>query len=426
MLSSISDLGKLNMYDYVDDIAQSNKKREYKIEFMNLNIRKSILCITLIMLIFTGQNLYCQNFSSFGCRESLIKYNEKDTAKVNLLNKTEKAPVNSNYDNVLRQSNEVLKLLNELNLYKNIPNNRFPNGYIYKNKYNLNQCLIYNNKLFKVLQNINIINHKKLSKPEKDTKNFLYIKEVKFQRTLTFFTILAFVLIVLLGIVIYTNRKNKKDSKNQKIRFTEVFNSLEEERKRITMDLHESLGQKLSTTKLYLSGLEEAVEQQNDQNKIFYREAVNLLDDSSNELRNISFNLMPGSLIKYGLKTAVDEIINKISESENINFNFGAEGFDNRINETLEINLYRIINESLVNIIKHSKATKIDIFLKYDSKQINLSISANGIGMNKQELSKNKELGFKSILSRVHILNGKAVIDTEINQGTILDITIPV
>ena len=120
-------------------------------------------------------------------------------------------------------------------------------------------------------------------------------------------------IIIILSVVIFRSQKNKKDFKKQKARFKEAYNAIEEERKSLALNLHDSLGQKLSATKLYFSGLEEIIEQQNDQNKMFYKKAVNLLDESFTELRDISYNVMPGSLIKYGLKPAVNEIINKIS-----------------------------------------------------------------------------------------------------------------
>lgn len=256
----------------------------------------------------------------------------------------------------------------------------------------------------------------------------------KYEKRIRTILLSSVLVIVIIGFVFifYRNKAKqqaiyeKRIANEQMIRFKEVFNAIEKERKRIAIDLHDSVGQMLSTTKLYFSGLEDLVEQQNKHNKMLYAEAINLLDASSAELRNISYNIMPDSLIKYGLKSAVEEIINKISNGSEINFNFKSVGFDKRQSETLEITIYRIIQEALNNILKHASATIVNIYLMKESDKINLLIYDNGKGMENFDFYKNKGLGWKSIFSRVQMLNGKIAIDTGINQGTKIDIMIPV
>lgn len=135
---------------------------------------------------------------------------------------------------------------------------------------------------------------------------------------------------------------------------------------------------------------------------------------------------MPDSLIKYGIKSAIDEMINKISMANKISINFQSVGFDIRQSEIQEILIYRIIQEALNNILKHSEATMANIFLTKESDKIELSISDNGKGMDNIELYKNKGLGWKNIMSRVQMLNAKIAIDTGISEGTKIDIKIPV
>ncbi len=217
----------------------------------------------------------------------------------------------------------------------------------------------------------------------------------------------------------------KKLAAEERKRFKDILNAVEEERKRITIDLHDSVGQMLSTTKLYFSGLEEIVETQNEHSQMLYNEGVNLLDESSTELRKISYNIMPGSLIKYGLQSAVDELINKVSNGCDIIFSFESEGFEERYNETTEIILYRIIQEAINNIIKHSEATNTDISLIKENDIINLLIIDNGKGMEDFKLYQNKGMGWKSIFSRVQMLDGEIKVDTDIKEGTKIIIAVP-
>ncbi len=265
----------------------------------------------------------------------------------------------------------------------------------------------------------------KLQEAEKQKREALQEAKIKRQKTITYFLTAGFLLMIILAILTFRTYRNKIKANEQILRFKEVFNAIEEERKRITIDLHDSVGQMLSTTKLYLSRLKETIEKQSEDDKMIYSETIKLIDESSSELRNILYNIMPDSLVKFGLKTTIEEISNKISAGSNITFNLKSKGFEKRQSETLEIILYRIIQEALNNIIKHAWATEIDINMIKKSKKIYLSIYDNGKGMDDFELYKNKGLGWKSIFSRVQMLNGKVKVETGIDKGTKINIIIP-
>ncbi len=214
----------------------------------------------------------------------------------------------------------------------------------------------------------------------------------------------------------------KKMSNEKLLRYREVFSAIEQERKRIAVDLHDSLGQTLTATRLSFSGLEDLLRLQGENGRKKYKDTIDLLDMSSNELRNISFNIMPGTLIKFGLKSAVEEIIHRIKNNNEVEVNFKSIGFDEPAGEGPEIIIYRIIQEILNNILKHAHATIINIYLGKELNTVNLTIEDNGVGMEDFEKHKNKGLGWKSIFSRVEMLNGNIKIKTELDKGTKIDV----
>lgn len=243
----------------------------------------------------------------------------------------------------------------------------------------------------------------------------------------------VFILVIVIGgaVFIYYNNKlrqkakyERKLSDEQFIRVKEVFNAIEQERKRIAIDLHDSLGQMLTATKLNLSILEDLMGNQNENDQKLYYDTINMLDQSSVELRNISFNILPGTLIRGGLKSAIDEVIYKINGKNRIEFDFKSSGFDKSNDETFEIIIYRIVQEILNNIMKHAKATFVKIYLSKKTGCTTLLIEDNGIGMENIEMYMNKGLGWKSIFSRVQMLNGDIEINTAINKGTKINILI--
>jgi len=256
----------------------------------------------------------------------------------------------------------------------------------------------------------------------------------KYKKNLrTILLLFALVLsMIVFSFIYYRNRVKQhqiyeeKLREEQKFRFREVVEAIEGERKRIAVDLHDSLGQMLSITKLYLSSLEEVEGLQEDNNKSMYNNIITMIDDSRGELRNISFNIMPGSFIKYGLIVAIDELSNRINDSDQIKMIFNHEGFEERQNENFEIIIYRIIQEAINNVIKHANASTVHLKLMVNGNICQLIIKDDGMGMEGFEQYKGVGMGWKSIYSRVEMLNGTIKVNTTINKGTEISITLPV
>jgi len=208
----------------------------------------------------------------------------------------------------------------------------------------------------------------------------------------------------------------------------ELQNKIEEERNQISKTLHDSIGQSLSLLRIKLNSCkEDAVE---PMQKKEYEEFISTIEEIITELKSISHSLKPRALESMGLKMAITHLINDISEGTGIigELNFADE--DLRYDEKLEINLFRIVQESLNNILKYAQATKFGVQLINSKNSIRLIISDNGKGFNPEEVLKNSGLnggmGLLNIKERVESFGGNLKIDSNENDGTILIIEIPI
>ncbi|MBI5807903.1 MAG: hypothetical protein HZA74_05835 [Ignavibacteriales bacterium] len=208
----------------------------------------------------------------------------------------------------------------------------------------------------------------------------------------------------------------------------ELQNKIEEERNQISKTLHDSIGQSLSLLRIKLNSCkEDAVE---PKQKKEYEEFISTIEEIITELKSISHTLKPRALESMGLKMAITHLINDISEGTGIigELNFADE--DLRYDEKLEINLFRIVQESLNNILKYAQATKFGVQLINSKNSIRLIISDNGKGFNPEEVLKNSGLnggmGLLNIKERVESFGGNLKIDSNENDGTILIIEIPI
>ncbi|HYV94615.1 MAG TPA: sensor histidine kinase [Chitinophagales bacterium] len=200
----------------------------------------------------------------------------------------------------------------------------------------------------------------------------------------------------------------------------------EEERKRIAVDLHDRLGSILSTVKVYFSALrtEDAlsgVEKSELQDK-----ASSLLDLSFDEVRKIANNLSTGLISDSGLRPAIEELCETISNGGNVKCKIYFNNLNGRINNQTEIGIYRIIQELLSNILKHAQAKNIVIQLTKIDEHLQVSVEDDGTGYNYSEKLKSPGMGLKNILTRVKKLNGTFHVDSMPEKGTFSLIEIPI
>ncbi len=235
---------------------------------------------------------------------------------------------------------------------------------------------------------------------------------------------LSLVLMILLGSTYYFNarvKEAKSKREEETVRYRAMLEAEEKERSRIAKDLHDGLGQLLSTAKLNVAGLEDEV---NDEDKILVQNSMNLIDEAVNEVRTISHNMMPATLMEYGLVSAIASFTGTINESKALLVHFNYKGMDNRLEESKEIALYRVVQEILNNIIKYAKADKINIVLNRINNKVHLLISDNGKGFDVATIHQSKGIGWRNVFSRVSMINGEINIVSAEGKGT--DITINV
>lgn len=240
------------------------------------------------------------------------------------------------------------------------------------------------------------------------------------------------ILLCIVAFLFYHKKQVEQQAKldaeiaNQKeIRTKSILEAEEKERRRIAQDLHDGVGQLLSAAKLNLSNLESKIKVETEDQKVAMQNALTLVDDSVKEVRAVSHNMMPNTLIKLGLGSAVREFITKLGNAPTLKVDLEIVGLDTRLNDQVETVLYRVIQEIVNNIIKHAKASQISMQLIRHETELNVMIEDNGIGFDTNKLDTFDGIGLKGIQTRIEFLNGSVHFDSSIGRGTTVIIDVP-
>ena len=195
----------------------------------------------------------------------------------------------------------------------------------------------------------------------------------------------------------------------------------EEERKRISSDLHDSLGGMLSVLKLQYDSLHLNHEELSDDGD--YKQINDLIDTACDEVRNIARNLKPASLEKIGLKAALTDLVNRYKKLPDADITLHFHKTDKKLDYNTKVHVYRIIQELINNAIKHSKCNELDIQISSLNNEFVIMVEDDGVGFDQQKAVYGH--GIENIKSRVNILKGDLQIDTQKNKGTSVIIHIP-
>jgi len=238
-------------------------------------------------------------------------------------------------------------------------------------------------------------------------------------------------LLVLAGFAFYRKRVIQQELrlqseviKQQDIATRAIINAEENERKRIAADLHDGVGQMMSAAKMNLSAFEHEMTFKDETQKLNFEKLLGLVDESCKEIRNVSHQMMPNALLKSSLASAVKEFLDKI-DNRIIKINLHAEGLQERLDSNTETVLYRVIQECVNNVIKHSGANKLDISLIKDVDGISATVEDNGRGFDTADKKKFEGIGLKNISSRVTFLKGTVDFDSAPGRGTLVAIHVP-
>ncbi len=196
----------------------------------------------------------------------------------------------------------------------------------------------------------------------------------------------------------------------------------ERERQKIARELHDGVGQSLVALKINLGLL--PLQTTDDALKKHAGKTIKMVDEAIAEIRNVIGNLEPSVLKKEGLSASIKSLCGKLEKISGIHFHAAIADAMPVWNETEELNIYRIIQECLTNIIKHSGATEVDInMLTLNENRFLISVIDNGRGFNLQTVDSG--FGLTSIRERSAILNAKIVIDSAEGYGTRVILEVP-
>ncbi|RNC84404.1 MAG: PAS domain S-box protein [Balneola sp.] len=220
-----------------------------------------------------------------------------------------------------------------------------------------------------------------------------------------------------------------KDITAQRKAEEKVFSAFVEgenrERIRLAQELHDGIGQYLAATYMNLDSLRNKLETFSNEDFERFDKAISYLKQAMVETRTLSHNLMPKVIEDYGLAIAAKELVNDIESNTEIDVNYFSNIEKEDLSQKKQINIYRIIQECLANIVKHSGATKVSIQLIKDKFDLMLTIEDNGVGFDGSSSDFNSGLGLRSIKTRVFIMGGIFDIETRKEKGTLISVSVP-
>jgi len=224
--------------------------------------------------------------------------------------------------------------------------------------------------------------------------------------------------LALLGVLGFFLFKQRLQNKKQQELLLAISETQTEERKRIAQDLHDSIGGSLALTKAKFETAKTKLGKGSNE----LESALETLDKTTKQVRQISHNLMPGELVRFGLVAAINTLLENVNKEE-INAQFHTNQEEERLEPLKEIQLYRIVQEALQNILKHAQAKNLFIQLNKHKDQLSLMIEDDGKGMPE---SPGEGMGLKNIKQRVQLLKGIFTVDSSPERGTVLNVQIPV
>jgi signal transduction histidine kinase len=206
-------------------------------------------------------------------------------------------------------------------------------------------------------------------------------------------------------------------------RLRSVFDGEEIERQRLSRELHDGIGQYLIALKLRIEGL---LYTDGPRMKKSIQEVKELFDKTIDEIRRISNNLMPAVLEAFGIKIAIRNLCTETSEHTGIEFSFESSGELDQMHTNIKTYIFRIAQEAINNIVKHSSATRVVIRLSLDRDHVILEITDNGKGFDEETASRGMGNGIHNMRERVDLLHGTIRINSVIEKGTDINVRIPV
>jgi two-component system NarL family sensor kinase len=231
--------------------------------------------------------------------------------------------------------------------------------------------------------------------------------------------LIVFIVLHQRRVILYQMTLQKMEEEQQTRLLNASIRSQEEERQRLAADLHDDAGPLLATARLYLNEnlihLEKSIQIQH------ITAAKSVIDDTIHLIRNISHSLMPPTLKNFGLESALNDLFQKISGSGNFNASCRFHDYRHRLKLEHEQIAFRILQELVNNILKHSNASFINVTQNTNGSKLYIRLHHDGTGLTQPEFDRlvtsSGGLGLKNIQSRLKVLDGKIQFEKDIPES---------
>ncbi|UAM99835.1 hypothetical protein K8354_08560 [Polaribacter litorisediminis] len=330
------------------------------------------------------------------------------------------------------------------NMYKLQGN--YKKAYQYYEKYNIARDSLNN-----TAQNVAISDlDKKYKTAEKEKENLqlkqenIAIEQEKIKnQNFLIATILLLILVSIIATLIIKNSKRKRELAEQEKKLetqknltllkeqeittiNAMVDGQEKERKQIAEDLHDNLGSILATLKLHFDNLKINREKKKINQDELFNKTEKLIDDAYLKVRSIAHAKNAGVIANKGLLVAVKMMAEKISSADKLKIEVIHFGLDKRVENNLELTVFRIIQELLTNIIKHAEAQNATINISLYDKNLNIIIEDDGKGFDIKKVNLQNGMGISSIKTRIEHLKGTFTVDATIGKGSAILLDIPI
>ena len=245
--------------------------------------------------------------------------------------------------------------------------------------------------------------------------------------------LIALVSILLISIVLFyfyiqnsrliqKNRLNGLRYKIQQNIVNATLSGQEMERKKIAYFLHDNISALLSTAGIHLNILQSKTEKNNEE----LTKTIAILNEAHDKVRDLSHELIPALLVRFGLFYAVEDVCEKNSNSKlQVEYESSIEK-EKRFTDEFEIKIFFIVSELINNIIKHSNASMAKISIDHYGNQLSIKVFDNGKGFDISKFNSLEGFGINQIKSRINGMKGKINIDSKLDMGTIITIDVPI
>ncbi|KOS60567.1 ATPase [Lysinibacillus sp. FJAT-14222] len=220
-----------------------------------------------------------------------------------------------------------------------------------------------------------------------------------------------------------TIQLKEEEARISKLIIKKLIEAKEEEHKRLAQELHDGVGQSLYTISVALQAIESYVKD-NEKLNTYIEEVRNELEQVMNDIKSYSYQLRPHSIDQLGISPTLGTLVDSVQKVHPSISIVLETDFEERCHPSVEINVYRVVQEALHNIIKYAKASRVVVRLDKKATDLALYIEDNGVGFDLQHVKK-EGLGLKHMEERITLLGGSFTIISAHNKGTQISIQVP-